>query len=352
MTAAEIATASAATASAAVETARDYDAAAVKAHEAPPSRLLSVAAAQLGPIARHEPRADVVDRLIALMDQAAERGAELVMFPELALTTFFPRWYVEGEADLDLDWFYETEMPGPETKRLFDRCEQLGVGFSLGYAELTPDGRRYNTQILVERDGSVVGKFRKVHIPGHREHEPWREFQHLERRYFEPGDGFETWRAFGGVVGLATCNDRRWPETYRCLALAGAELIMIGYNTPLHYAPDPSQNRLQGFHNRLVMQAGAYQNGCYVVGVAKGGMEEGVDSLAESCIIAPSGEIVAECRTNGDEVAVAEIDLAVCANYTQTLFQFERYRRPEVYTAITAQKGPTPPPIPPEESHG
>jgi len=341
------------TEAASTEQARDYDAAASHAHEAPPSRLLRVAAGQLGPIARHEPRADVVDRLIALLDSAAGQGAELVMFPELGLTTFFPRWYVEGEADLDLDWFYETEMPGPETKRLFARAEELGVGFSLGYAELTPDGHRYNTQILVERDGSVVGRYHKVHLPGHREHEPWREFQHLERRYFEPGEGFYTWRAFGGVVGMATCNDRRWPETYRCLALGGAELILIGYNTPLHYAPDPSQNRLQGFHNRLVMQAGAYQNGCYVIGVAKGGMEEGVDSLAESCIIAPTGEIIAECHSNGDEVAVAEIDLAICANYTQTLFQFERYRRPEAYTAITAQKGPIPPePIPNEESHG
>ncbi|NCG25548.1 MAG: N-carbamoyl-D-amino-acid hydrolase, partial [Actinobacteria bacterium] len=203
----------------------------------------------------------------------------------------------------------------------------------------TPDGHRYNTQILVERDGSIVGKYHKVHLPGHREHEPWREFQHLERRYFEPGDDFPTFEAFGGVVGMATCNDRRWSETYRCLALGGAELILIGYNTPKHYAPDPSQNPLQGFHNRLVMQSGAYQNGCYVVGVAKGGLEEGVDSLAESCIIAPTGQIVADVRTEGDELTWVDIDLAVCANYTQTLFQFDRYRRPEVYGRITSQKG-------------
>ena len=70
---------------------------------------------------------------------------------------------------------------------------------------------------------------------------------------------------------MAICNDRRWPETYRCLALGGAEVILIGYNTPLHYAPDPSQDPLASFHSHLVMQAGAYQNGCYVVGVAKVG---------------------------------------------------------------------------------
>jgi predicted amidohydrolase len=307
-------------------------------------RWLRVAAAQLGPIARHEPRGEVVDRLLLLLRQAASANAELVVYPELALTTFFPRWFVEGEDDLDLDSFYETEMPGPETKRLFDEAKSLGIGFCLGYAELTPDGHRYNTQILVERDGSIVGKYRKVHLPGHREHEPWREFQHLERRYFEPGNEFPTWRAFGGVVGMAICNDRRWPETYRCLALGGAELILIGYNTPTHYAPDPSQDPLQAFHSHLVMQAGAYQNGCFVVGVAKGGREEGVDSLADSCVIAPTGRIIALTSHNADELAIADINLDLCKNYTETLFQFDRYRRPDAYRVITERKGPVPPP--------
>ncbi|MDW3221200.1 MAG: N-carbamoyl-D-amino-acid hydrolase [Acidimicrobiales bacterium] len=307
-------------------------------------RILRVAAAQVGPVGRHEPRAAVVDRLIALLEQAATGGVDLVVYPELALTTFFPRWYVEDEDDLELDDFYETEMPGPETQRLFDVAAERGVGFCLGYAELTPDGHRYNTQILVERDGSIVGKYRKVHLPGHAEHEPWREFQHLERRYFEAGDDFPTWRAFGGVVGMAICNDRRWPETYRCLALGGAELILIGYNTPMHYAPDPSQDMLQSFHSHLVMQAGAYQNGCFVVGVAKGGNEEGVESLADSCIIAPTGRVIALTAHNGDELAVADIDLDLTRNYKETLFQFERYRRPETYTAITTQRGPVPPP--------
>ncbi len=322
----------------------DYDAAADSAHAAHEPRPIRVAAAQLGPIGLHEARGEVVDRLLALLEEAATEQVELVVYPEMALTTFFPRWYIEDNADLDLDSFYEAEMPGPETSRLFDRAKELGIGFALGYCELTPEGRRYNTQILVERDGSVVGKYHKVHLPGHRENEPWRKLQHLERRYFEPGHTFETWRAFGGVVGMATCNDRRWSETYRCLALGGAEIIMIGYNTPLHYAPDPSQDRLQAFRSHLVMQAVAYQNGCYVIGVAKGGIEEGVESLADSCIIAPSGEIVSQTHTDGDELCVADIDLAMCANYKSTVFQFDRYRRPDVYTPITSQRGPTPPP--------
>ena len=178
-----------------------------------------------------------------------------------------------------------------------------------------------------------------MHLPGHEEHEPERPFQHLERRYFEEGpDGFSVWEAFGGVMGMALCNDRRWPETYRVMGLQNVEMILIGYNTPMHYAPDPSQNPLQSFHNHLVMQAGAYQNGTWVVGVAKGGVEEGVDSLAESVIIAPSGQIVAQAQTSDDELLVADCDLDWCKHYKDTLFDFDRYRRPEMYEFITRQK--------------
>jgi predicted amidohydrolase len=298
------------------------------------TREVVVAAAQMGPVARHDSRVDVIERLIVMLQAAAAGDAELVVFPELALTTFFPRWWIEDAAELDS--YFETEMPGPDTKPLFDEARRLGVGFHLGYAELTSDGHRYNTAVLVERDGEIVARYRKVHLPGHEDHEPWRPFQHLERRYFEPGpETFAVTSAFGGEVGLAICNDRRWPETYRVLGLQGVELVLVGYNTPVHYAPDPTQDRLAGFHNNLVMASGAYQNGTWVVGVAKGGVEEGVASLAESQIIAPSGEVVAQAATEGDEVVIAVCDLDLCANYKNTLFDFKRYRRPELYGLIT-----------------
>ena len=272
------------------------------------------------------------------MRQASDQSCQLVVFPELALTTFFPRWYLD-DVPAELNSYYETEMPGLETQRLFDEAKSLGIGFYLGYAELTSEGQRFNTSVLVDEVGSLVGKYRKVHLPGHEEHEPDRPFQHLERRYFEEGpDGFSVWEAFGGVMGMALCNDRRWPETYRVMGLQNVEMILIGYNTPMHYAPDPSQNPLQSFHNHLVMQAGAYQNGTWVIGVAKGGVEEGVDSLAESVIIAPSGQIVAQAQTSDDELLVADCDLDWCKHYKDTLFDFDRYRRPEMYEFITRQK--------------
>jgi N-carbamoyl-D-amino-acid hydrolase len=305
------------------------------------SRVVTVAAAQMGPVARVEPRSTVIARLLAMLREAAARGAELVVFPELALTTFFPRWEL---ADDELRSFFEAEMPGPDTAPLFDEARRLGVGFQLGYAELTPEGHRYNTAILVERDGSVVAKYRKVHLPGHEEPEAWRPFQHLERKYFEPGpEGFRAHRAFGGVVGIVTCNDRRWPESYRVLGLQGVELLCIGYNTPIHYAPDPDQDRLAAFHNNLVMAAGAYQNGTWVVGVAKGGVEEGVAGLCDSQIIAPSGEVVARAATDADEVVVASCDLDLCNDYKRTVFDFDRYRRPAMYTSICTQRGAVPP---------
>ena len=234
------------------------------------ARIIHAASAQMGPISKSETRKDTVRRLIALMREAKGRGAELVVFVELALTTFFPRWLIEDEAELDS--YYEKEMPGPDTQPLFDEAKKLGVGFYLGYAELIEEGRkrRFNTSILVDRSGNILGKYRKVHLPGHAEPQPNRTHQHLEKRYFEPGNlGFKVWRGFGGVMGMCICNDRRWPETYRVMGLQGVEMVMLGYNTPYDHTGHRDIDSLTQFHNHLSMQAGAYQNSTWVVGTAK-----------------------------------------------------------------------------------
>ena len=255
------------------------------------SRTIRIAAAQMGPIARGEPRESAVARMMDMMREAHGRGARLVVFPELALTTFFPRWWMEDETELDT--FYESEMPSRAAMPLFDLGRELQVGFYLGYAELVHEGnrkRRFNTSILVDAAGRIVGKYRKVHLPGHANHEPDWAFQHLEKAYFEPGDlGFPVFDAFDGRVGMCICNDRRWPETYRVMGLQGVEVVLLGYNTPVHYPRAPQLDHLQYFHNHLSMQAGAYQNGAWVVGVAKAGREEGCDLIGQSCIIAPHG---------------------------------------------------------------
>lgn len=303
-------------------------------------RFINVAAAQLGPIQRADSRKDVIARLLQHLHQAHAMGCQLVVFPELALTTFFPRWYMEDPVEVDA--FYESQMPGPQTQALFDAAEKLGIGFYLGYAELAVENgvrRRFNSSILVGQDGKIIGKYRKVHLPGHAENEPWRAFQHLEKHYFEPGPSFDVWRGFGGVMGMALCNDRRWSETYRVMGLKGVEMILLGYNTPVHNPPAPEHDDLSMFHNALVMQAGAYQNGTWVVGVAKAGLEEGCEMIGGTSIIAPSGEIVAACSTKGDELAIARCDLDLCRSYKTTTFNFERHRRPEAYGLITEQRG-------------
>lgn len=305
------------------------------------TRIVTVGAAQLGPIQRTHTRKEMVTRLITLLEQGARHGCDLVVFPELALTTFFPRWYIESQTELDA--YFEAQMPGPETQALFDAARKLKVGFYLGYAELTEEEgrkRRFNTSILVDQTGNIIGKYRKIHLPGHAEHEPWRQFQHLEKRYFETGNlGFPVFRAFGGIIGMAVCNDRRWPETYRVMGLQGVEMILIGYNTPVHNPPAPEHDNLSHFHNELVMQAGAYQNGTWVVGVGKGGCEEGVDQIGNSIIVAPSGEIVGACSTLGDELAIARCDLDLTLSYKNSVFNFAKHREPHAYGMIVERKG-------------
>jgi len=309
-------------------------------------RIVNAASAQMGPIAKSETRKDSLRRLIAMMREAKARGAELVVFTELALTTFFPRWLIEDEAELDS--YYEPSMPGPDTQPLFDEAKKLSVGFYLGFAELcVKDGlkHRFNTSILVDRSGNIIGKYRKVHLPGHAEPQPNRTHQHLEKRYFEPGNlGFPVFRGFGGVMGMCICNDRRWPETYRVMGLQQVEMVMLGYNTPFDHTGHADIDGLTSFHNHLSMQAGAYQNATWVIGMAKCGTEEGSNMVGQSVIIAPSGEIVAQAVTLGDEVITARCDLDMGKRYRETIFNFAKHREPESYRLIVERKGAIPPP--------
>ncbi len=300
-------------------------------------RPLTIAAAQMGPIPLCDSRSQTVERLIALLREAAKQHCKLVVFPECCLTAFFPHWYIEDQQEIDS--FFETEMPSSTVQPLFDEAKRFNIGFSLGYAELVDDAgqlKRYNSSILVDQSGNIVGKFRKIHLPGHMEHRPENPFQNLEKRYFDVGNiGFQTWSAFGGTIGMAICNDRRWAETYRVLALRRAELILIGYNTPLHIPEYPQMDRLVSFQNHLSMQAGAYQNGCWVVGAAKAGCEEGVDQVGESCIIAPSGEIRAVAKTLEDELVIQTIDLDETVAYQKGIWNFNQNRHSEHYQIIT-----------------
>ena len=304
-------------------------------------RRLTLAACQTGPVPRSAARAETVDRLIHLLEIAARQGAELAVFPEMALTSFFPRWHLKDPAEIDA--FFEEAMPGPETARLFDAAKRLRVGFALGYCEAAKDDgrlRRFNTTDLIGPDGALVGRYRKIHVPG--SDRPLEgTTTHLERLYFEPGDlGFPVFDYCGTRVGMAICNDRRWPETYRMLCLNGAEVVLIGYNTPLLLTEAPALAHLRMFHNHLPMQAGAYQNTLWVAAAAKAGNEDGQALIGGSCIIAPTGEIAAQAMSISDEVVIHPADLDLIATCRKVNFDFAEYRRPDQYRLICEAAGP------------
>lgn len=296
------------------------------------SNKVKLAVAQLGPNQPDMSRAENVNRLCDMMREAASAGAKIITFPELALTAFFPRHWIENEAELNA--YYETSMPSPVTQQLFDLSRDLDVSFYLGYAELTEDGHRFNTSILV-RAGEIIGKYRKIHLPGHSEYKK-APFQHLEKRYFEVGDlGLPVFEDRDLQIGMCLCNDRRWPETFRVMSLQGAELVMLGYNTPVHNIHWSEPEHLRMFHNRLVLQAAAYQNSLWLCAAAKAGTEDGSILIGGSCIVAPTGEIVAQATSVDDEVITFDADFELGQGFRKNVFNFAAHRRPEFYGEIT-----------------
>jgi predicted amidohydrolase len=320
-------------------------------------RILTAAAAQLGPIQLAEGRDVAVARMVRLMEQAHARGVQLVVFPELALTTFFPRHYLENRAEAD-QWFEEA-MPSNATAPLFEAARRYGIGFHLGYAEIAhePDEtgevrrRHFNTAILVSPGGEILLKYRKIHLPGHAEFRPERNVQHLEKRYFEVGNlGFPVIRAPMGAVeglnmGMLICNDRRWPEAWRVLGLQSVELAVLGYNTPSinQDAKGFEAHHLRVFHSHLSIQAGAYQNACFAIATAKAGIEDGCELFGNSIIVNPQGQIMAEATSWGDELITADLDLDMCTLGRTSIFDFAAHRRPEHYAPIVNQVGAVPP---------
>ena len=307
------------------------------------TRVIRVAGAQMGHTQKADSRERTLARMIRLLEGAAEDGAALVVFPELAFTTFFPRWLIEGEA---LDQYFERAMPNPTVQPLFDRARELKIGFYVGYAEITPAGRRYNCSIVVQPDGRVLGRYRKVHLPGSVEPRSGARFQQLEKRYFDYGDlGFPAFRGgpdwADGIIGMMICNDRRWPEAWRVLGLQGVELVCVGYNSAA-YDPnggDTEDPSLRTFHSQLVTQANAYMNATWAVAVAKAGEEDGSGLIGGSCIVDPNGRIVAGSSSLGDELLVADCDLDLCRQGKDKMFNFADHRRPAHYGPITERAG-------------
>ncbi|WP_429499716.1 N-carbamoyl-D-amino-acid hydrolase [Robbsia andropogonis] len=311
-------------------------------------RLLRVAAAQMGATQLQDSRQHTLVRMVTLLERAAAQGAKLVVFPELAFTTFFPRWMLAPD---EVDRYFENAMPNSQVAGLFERAKALTVGFYVGYAELTAEGHHYNSAITVGPDGTILGHYRKVHLPGTVEPRIDEPVQQLEKRYFKYGDlgfqafyGAEDWHA--PVMGMLICNDRRWPEAWREYGLQGVELMVMGYNSAAY---DPNggtaeDEPLRTFHSTIATQANAYMNATWAISVAKAGVEDGFGLIGGSCIVDPNGVVVAQAESHDDEVLIADIDLNACLQGKTKMFNFEMHRQPHHYRRIVDQTGVTLPP--------
>jgi predicted amidohydrolase len=187
------------------------------------SRIVTVGAAQLGPISRTESRASAVARMIVLLQRAASHGCDLVVFPECALTAFFPHWYYDRQDDIDA--YFERAMPNAATQPLFDCARELASAsiWASPSSRAKTERRTASTpRFSSTRRGGSSASTGKSTCPATRSTSRGESFQNLEKRYFEVGNlGFPVFRAFGGIIGMAICNDRRWPETYRVMGLQG-----------------------------------------------------------------------------------------------------------------------------------
>jgi predicted amidohydrolase len=284
------------------------------------ARYVNVAAAQLGAIPEGTSREEMVDRMLALLEQAIAQRIEIVAYPELALTPYFPKRIRD-----DYDQFFETEMPPKCLEPLLRRAGQAGVACHIGFAEKAR-GKYFNTAILTDETGALRGTYRKIHLPGVTR--PDGHAQVFEPYFFAVGDtGFHVFPTRKAQVGIAVCQDRRFPESYRSLGILGAEIVLIGYNTPL----SPLALDL----NELCLRAGAYQNNLFVVGVAKAGVEDGVEFIAGSCVINPMGQVIAKASTTGDELVPARLDLDQMLP-ARKRWNFLGRRRPEHYGLLTS----------------
>jgi predicted amidohydrolase len=286
---------------------------------------VKVAAAQMGPNNEGTSREAIVERMMALLEQAAAEDVEILAYPEMALTTYFPKRIRD-----DFDQFFETEVPPKALAPLLGRAAEAGIACHVGFCEKA-DGRYFNTALLTDERGRLCGTFRKIHLPGRTR--PDGHAQVYEPHFFESGDtGYKVFPTAKARVGIAICQDRRYPETYRCLGLLGAEIVLIGYNTPL--------SALALDLNELCMRAGAYQNSLFVVGVAKAGIEDGMELIGGSAIIGPLGQVLAQAATTGDELIAARIDLDQMLP-ARKRWDFYSRRHPEHYRLITEPVRPT-----------
>ena len=255
-------------------------------------------------------------------ERAADAGADLVAYAELAFTPFYPRRHATPEALAEAE-----PIPGPTVEAFQERCAARGVVAVLNLFERDGD-RTFDTSPVIDADGTLLGATRMVHIT---------DYEHFhEQGYYAPGDrGVPVYETAAGRVGVAICYDRHYPEVMRSLALDGAEVVVVPQAGAVGEWPE-------GLYE-AEMQVAAFQNGYFTALVNRVGAEERLSSAdaelrfaGESFVCAPDGRVVARAGAGTDEVLLADVDLdAVRQSHARRLFL--RDRRPDLYAGWLAR---------------
>jgi len=260
-------------------------------------------------------------RLAAGIKALAEKGAQLIVLQELHNTLYFCQ--TEDVRNFDLA---ET-IPGPSTEFFGALANQLNVVIVISLFEKRAVGLYHNTAVVLEKDGSIAGTYRKMHIPD--------DPAYYEKFYFTPGDlGFQPIQTSVGTLGVMVCWDQWYPEAARLMALAGAEILI--YPTAIGYSDedDEAEQQRQREAWTTVQRGHAVANGLPVVAVNRVGREDTINFWGSSFIAGPQGEILYRASEKEEESKIIEVDLAHSEN-VRRWWPFLRDRRIENYSDLT-----------------
>jgi N-carbamoylputrescine amidase len=268
--------------------------------------------------------ADTKENILQLSEgitDLAKQGAQLIVLQELHNSLYFCQ--TEHVDNFDL----AESIPGPSTKLYGELAKQFGVVIVTSLFEKRAQGLYHNTAVVLEKDGSIAGIYRKMHIPD--------DPAYYEKFYFTPGDlGFHPIETSVGKLGVLICWDQWYPEAARLMALQGAELLI--YPTAIGYEPTdtPEEQRRQRMAWQTIQRGHAVANGLHVITVNRVGWEDGIQFWGSSFVAGPQGEILYEASTNEEESIVTEIDLDR-SEQVRRWWPFLRDRRIEEYKDIT-----------------
>jgi N-carbamoylputrescine amidase len=267
-----------------------------------------------------------LDKAIELIRQAASQGAKIVCLQELFRTVYFCQ--VE-----DHKYFqFAEEIPGLSTDRLGKLAEELELVIIASLFERRAAGLYHNTAVVIDADGKLLGKYRKMHIPD--------DPLFYEKFYFAPGDlGFHSWKTRYGKVGVLVCWDQWYPEAARLTALQGAEVLFYPTAIGWHPAEKAQYGERQHLSWETVQRGHAIANGCYVAVPNRVGHEApdggpGLEFWGQSFVCDPTGKLIAKGSVAEEEVLLADLDLS-SIDVQRTHWPFLRDRRVDAYAELT-----------------